>query len=222
MNPGPRPSRASPPSPPSSSCCSTAPIAKVPRTSSRAVCSWAPTRETRRVVAELADAGGDVNTPLSDPDRQFPLHAAAVASRLTDSRGVIEELVARGATVDVRNTLGTSPLVAATLMGRVDVVQCLLRAGCPLEKALRRCSSRSQAATPTRQRPSCAPGPRSPPRTRTAHPRPRWPSGAPASGRVWSWSGDSRTRRKGGRGASLPPRCQSRGPLRGQGKFLHS
>lgn len=54
-----------------------------------------------------------------------PLHMAAIKGNLAE----MENLLAGGHAVDVRNKEGNTPLHSAVVMGRVDAVRCLIRAG---------------------------------------------------------------------------------------------
>ncbi len=77
------------------------------------------------LARRLLDAGADVNAQANNPQRVAALHAAVARG----NAAMVEELLKRGATVDLPQQQGVTPLHGAAGAGRGDLVELLRRAG---------------------------------------------------------------------------------------------
>lgn len=76
-------------------------------------------------VAALIDRQADVNAVSGNPMSLTPLHSAAVRG----ARGIVERLLAAGASVNARQQGGWTPLHAAAHIGDVELIAILLAGG---------------------------------------------------------------------------------------------
>ena len=77
------------------------------------------------LARRLLDAGADVDARADNPQRVAALHAAVARGNAP----MVQELLKRGATVDLPQQQGITPLHAAAGAGRVDLVELLRGAG---------------------------------------------------------------------------------------------
>ncbi|MGM9483879.1 ankyrin repeat domain-containing protein [Roseateles sp. NT4] len=77
------------------------------------------------LALRLLEAGADVNAQANNAQRVAALHAAVARG----NAAMVEELLKRGATVDLPQQQGVTPLQGAAGAGRADLVDLLRRAG---------------------------------------------------------------------------------------------